>query len=320
MKKLLLPTLALLAVSMFSCTEGEYENVVDNEPVAVTFGQSLGIYTKAPTTGSYVTSGANVGIYATEYTESSSWASSNFMDNISLKAGDQGKIDYANPADQKYYSIVSGTKYNFYAYSPSATETLDSGSGLKINAPAAGQAPTLDITLKADPSTQIDLLYAKALAQTKTSNAVALNFDHVFAQLVFKVQKEEGVAANKLTEIKIHTNGTAKMNLGDGTLSEVGGAMDITTTCDITIPAKDATDDKAVVAGSSFMIFPNGLVETNPITFTIDGNPYAFTPATATFTAGHITTITVTIKQTGVTFSQTLTEWVEDIKGTGEIE
>lgn len=318
MKKLLLPTLALLAVSMFSCTEGEYENVVDNEPVAVTFGQSLGIYTKAPTTGSYVTSGAKVGIYATEYTESSSWAPSNFMDNISLTTADNGKIDYTAVADQKYYSIVSGTKYNFYAYSPLATGTeADPGNGLKINAPAADQAPTLDIALKADPSTQIDLLYAKELAQTKTNDAVALNFNHVFAQLVFKVQKEAGVAANKLTGIKIHTNGTAKMNLEDGTLSGESGEMDITTTCDITIPEKDATDDKAVVAGSSFMIFPKGLV--GAVTFTIDGKDYAFTP-TATFTAGHITTITVTIKQTGVTFSQTLTEWAEDIDGTGEIE
>ena len=60
------------------------------------------------------------------------------MDNLSLTVDNTGGITYTS-GTSKYYSIVPETKYDFYAYSPIASES----NGLIVNAATAGNAQQL---------------------------------------------------------------------------------------------------------------------------------------------------------------------------------
>ena len=101
------------------------------------------------------------------------------------------------------------------------------------------------------------------------------------------------------------------MNLNDGKFSstETPGDFSITTSTSITTSPSPID--------SPLLVFPEDLGN-NSVTFTIDGKEYAFTP-TATLTAGKITTINVTISSTGITFTQSLTDWTNETEGSGTI-
>lgn len=308
MKKLLLPALAIVVLA--SCNNEEKPDFISNEPVEVTFGQSIGLYTKAPIEGNKLMN-TTMGVYAIEYTTTPAWkATGNFMEDISLSADASGVLTYTNAADTKYYSYGTDTKYDFYAYSPKAD-----GTKIVANALADGAAPTINATLEYTTiADQMDILHASATAKTKSSDAVALNFQHALAQVKFQIKKEADVDVTTLTAISVNANTTGTMDITSGAWSNTAAPQNfnVLTGGNVAISTTEAD------AGTAIMLFPETLGN-NSVTFTIDGKDYSFTPS-ATLEAGKITTITVTVKASGVTFSQTVTAWeAASTNGTGEI-
>lgn len=313
MKKLIFSMLAMAA--MVSCSnEGDPINEVnppvDGEKVEIKFGQSISVLTKAPLTGTKLPNSSQVGLWITEYTDASyTWAVENFKNNISLTSNEAG-LGYTTSDEQAYYSIVADTKYDFYAYHPFAT----ADNGISVNAAAAGLAPTIGIILKTDPSTQIDLMYANLIAQTRKKEAVNLEFKHALAQVKFTVKKEANANAEKLTDIKVVTQGTSVMNLTDGALSVP--ADDVTI---IPLAKGDVTIGNTLAGvGSPIMVIPTGNISS--VIFTIDNKDYTFIPTNVTLTANETTTIDVNVTATGVTFTHSVQDWTEKTDhGTGEI-
>lgn len=310
MKKLLLPVFALLALA--SCNNEEIQDIQSNEPVAISFGQSLGLYTsKAPIDGDKLTNNT-IGIWAVEYTNTPVWGdgitTNNFMDNELLTVDEAGAITYTNT---KYYSIVPNTKYDFYAYSPQAT--VDNGIAVTEKATAT---PTLNVTLKTTASEQLDILWATKKGIEKSTSTVNLGFKHALAQLIFKIQKEDNVKAERISQITVKANTIGTISLENG---EVSG---LTTGGGIFTAYQDATGQNitttANTVGNPLLIFPETLKD-NSITFTIDGMDYTFAPSAETILkANQITTITVTVKQTSLSFSQSVEPWGNNA-GTGTI-
>ena len=322
MKKLMISMLAMAA--MVSCTneiEGpDQPKVNENEPVAVEFGQSINLYTKAPITGDKLTS-TKIGIWAQKHSGTPAWAATNFMDNISLSVANDGTITYTTEAQKVYYSFENDAKYDFNAYTPYADKTAN---GLEITVAADGTAPNLKVTLNPANKAQTDIMYADPTNlknKVKSTEAIALPFKHALAQVKFKIQKEQSLSdAMTLSAIKVSANTVGTMNIADGTFTGTGTSGDFIALSDgsLTIPAKATADDtKAVDAGDPIMVFPEELGN-DAVTFTIEGKEYKFKP-NATLSAGTATTITVTVTATGVSFTQSLADWTSGT-GTGTIQ
>lgn len=307
MKKLLLPVFALLALA--SCNNEEIQDIQSNEPVEISFGQSLQLYTKAIVNEATLPTGTKVGVYALEYLNgiTPAWgATDNFMEDYTLTAGDAGALTVTS-GQEKYYSVIPGMQYDFYAYYPQA----DASNGITTNTLAADKAPTLTATI----TKQEDIMYASATAQTKKAEKVALAFNHALAQVKFQIKKATGAKVTTLNNIKVKANSVGTMDITTGTWTDMKTATDF-------IALKDGTisiTETAAPAGEPIMLFPGEVLGENSVTFTIDNKDYSFTP-TATLAAGKTTTITVTVTATAVTFSQTVTPWGEETTaGTGTI-
>lgn len=312
MKTLVLSMISIAATvaAMTACTsESDPINEVESEVnVPVNFGQSINLYTKAITTGDKLLS-TTIGIWGQEHSGTPSWAATNFMDNLSLTVDAAGAITYTTESDKKYYSIEAGTKYDFYAYSPIATGS----NGLTVNDAGENTAPSIEVTLSSPQTDVTDIMYAKALDNTKSTNSINLGFQHALAQVKFKIKKTTGANATTLTAIKVNANSVGTMNITDGSFTSTGTPINFEiSSLNTSIGTSEAPIDK------SLLLFPETL-GTNSVTFTIDGNDYSFTP-TATLTAGKITTIAVEVSATDVTFNQSITDWSNESEGSGTIK
>lgn len=315
MKNLVLSMLAIASITaMNSCSsENDPINEVDNgkDPIAITFGQNIEIYTKAPILDGTLANGSKIGLWATEYTDPNyTWKVDNKCNNSELTVSATG-IDFTTPA---YYSKIEGTKYDFYAYTPYA----DASNGLTVNAAAAGTAPSIDVTLKSAPADQIDLMYATPLmSQSPKKEAYELAFNHALAQVKFTVKTEEGVDLKTLTEISVQTASKSTMSLVDGSFT--ASTQDIAITPLVTSDPSITLSTRETSAGAPIMVFPENDV-IDKVTFTIDDKEYTFNPTAVTLTQGKITTIDVTITATGLKFSQKINQWTDDNNhGSGSI-
>lgn len=313
MKKLVLGMLAMTALVGCSSNNDPVDEVGNGiDPVAITFGQNIEIYSKAPVTGTTLANDTKIGLWACEYTEATyTWKAENKCDNSELTVAADG-IKF-NAGKEAYYSKIENTKYDFYAYTPFADAA---NNGITVNAASAGTAPSIGITLKADPASQTDLMYAAPLTgKTANTEAYELKFNHALAQVKFTVKKDAGVDLNTLTAISVATKSTSTMNLVDGSFatSETSIAMTPLTSGNVSLNTSPTN------AGDAIMVFPEANV-VGEVTFTIDTKEYKFTPKDVTLTKGKITTINVTITATGINFSQSVNEWQnETTSGTGTI-
>ncbi len=321
MKNLVLSMLAIASISVLSSCSSENDPMDEisktdpgKDPIAITFGQNIAIYTKAPFEGNALAENSKIGLWATEYTESSAWTVPNKCDNKQLNVTAEG-ITFEG--GDVYYSKVPNTKYDFHAYAPFA----ESGNGLTVNDAAASAAPSIGITLGATPDNQTDLMYATPLTgKTAQSDAYALVFNHALAQVKFTIYKDANVTLNNLTAISVKTKSTSTMSLTDGTFGTATTELAMTPlTASDTPVAIGSDENNKTPAGSAIMVFPEANVITE-VTFAIDGNDYKFTPENVTLTKGKITTIDVKVTATGLKFTQSVTQWENETgHGSGEI-
>ena len=243
----------LAMAAMVSCTneiEGpDQPKVNENEPVAVEFGQSINLYTKAPVTGDKLTS-TKIGIWAQKHSGTPAWATTNLMDNISLSVDVDGAITYTTTSEKVYYSFENEAKYDFYAYTPYADKATN---GLEITAAGDGTAPNLKVTLDPANKAQTDIMYADPTNlknKVKSTDPIALPFKHALAQVKFKIQKEQSLSdAMTLSAIKVSANTIGTMNISDGTFTDKGtpDSFIALSNDNITIPAKAASDDSKAI-------------------------------------------------------------------------
>lgn len=321
MKSLALSMLAIASMAAMSSCSSENDPVdeitkIDNgkDPIAITFGQNIAIYTKAPFTEDALATGSKIGLWATEYTGSSAWAVTNKCDNKRLNVTGDG-ITFEG--ENVYYSKVPNTMYDFYAYAPLAEE----GNGLTVNAAGAGTAPTIGITLGATPDAQTDLMYATPLTgKTAQSEAYALVFNHALAQVKFTIYKDANATLSSLTAISVNTKSTSTMSLTDGSFTLATGELAMTPlTSSETAVTIGSDENSKTPAGNAIMVIPEANV-IGEVTFTIDGDNYTFTPQDVTLEKGKITTIDVKVTATGLSFTQSVTTWEDQGNhGTGEI-
>lgn len=307
MKNLVLSMLAIASITaMNSCSsESDPINEVDNgkDPIAITFGQNIEIYTKAPFEGTALATDSKIGLWAVEYTGNSVWAVTNKCDNKQLNVTASG-LEFEG--ENVYYSKDPNMKYDFYAYTPLAEAAND----LTANAAAAGQAPTIGIILDATSEKQVDLMYATPLIGEKAkAEAKSLVFNHALAQVKFTIHKDANASLNSLTAISVETLSTSTMNIANGTFTAATTNLTMTPLTASDNPVTIGSDENnKTPAGDAIMVFP----ETNiikKVIFTIDGNDYPFTPENVTFTKGKITTIDVKVTATGLSFTQSVTPW-----------
>ena len=117
---------------------------------------------------------------------------------IANKGG--GKWDYNTATDMVYWPNEA---MNFYAVTPSSNSNYSFNGGL------------LTYTVPTDNSQQIDLMTAKAVNQTKTTNkgVVNLQFQHALSQVVFKAITKSSNLSVEIQSITIH-NVNSVMALG----------------------------------------------------------------------------------------------------------
>lgn len=318
MKSLALSMLAIASMAAMSSCSSENDPVDEidkgKDPIAISFGQNIAIYTKAPFTENALATGSKIGLWATEYTESSAWAATNKCDNKQLNVT-AGGITFEG--ENVYYSKVPNTMYDFYAYAPLA----EAGNGLTVNAASAGTAPTIGITLGTTPDAQTDLMYATPLTgKTAQSDAYNLVFNHALAQVKFTIYKDANATLSSLTAISVNTKSTSTMSLIDGSFTSATGELAMTPlTSSETAVTIGSDESSKTSAGKAIMVIPEENV-IGEVTFTIDGDNYTFTPQDVTLEKGKITTIDVKVTATGLSFTQSVTTWEDQGNhGTGEI-
>lgn len=126
---------------------------------------------------------------------------------------DETKWTYAQASDQAYWP-VNGELLDFYAYSPYGNPAITAKT-------FATTGLTLNYTVPAEETNQVDLMYAVALDQKKPTdkNSVTMPFKHALTQVHFAI----GTSATNLF-VDVEENGIQIHNLKNtGTLTTKNG-------------------------------------------------------------------------------------------------
>ena len=119
------------------------------------------------------------------------------MDEGIKIVSDGAKWTYAQASDQAYWPVNDGESLDFYAYSPYGNEAITAKT-------FATTGLTLNYTVSAEETNQVDLMYAVATNQTKpdNGNSVTMPFKHALTQVHFAI----GTSATNLY-VDVEENG-----------------------------------------------------------------------------------------------------------------
>lgn len=308
MKKMLFIS-ALAATAMLSCSKSieNSDNGSGNpsdDPVPVRFSQTIeAVVNQAPAAGSKAIvsnkfNNEDFVAYAVEHTGTVTWAVTNFMDGITLSADGSGVITYKTASEMKYYSNAGNAQYQFYAIHPST---------LTVAPAEAGKAPVVTIP------EGTDLLIASAAA-TKSKSAVNLPFEHKMAQLVINIETERvpspELKINSVT-VSVQTEGT--LSLGDEVQPTGSAAEKDFVTSPLTINTATTT-----VVGSP-LVLPAQNISTVNIKIGDQTSAAVSISPEVTLEAGKTSTITLKIKDQDISFSHSITDWVDGNSGSGSV-
>lgn len=255
--KLYWGTLAVV-LGLTACTN-EAEEFSTTPEGAVRFSSSINIGTKVNEAGDAWTGGETVGIYMIGET---GFTAIPGAENKEYTTDASGEL---SPKDGTHIFYPSdGGKVKFVAYYPYANI---SGNTYKIDLAATGDK---------------DLMYAATQESYDNTNqsAVKLEFAHQLSLLTLNVKSEAGAEATGVTA-QITRNTTADFNLGNATLSNVGGSKAVDMT------ANGATLKALVMPGTD---------ATSKVVFTLDGKNYTWNLGTVDFKAGTNYSYTINLK------------------------
>ena len=242
--------------------------------VKIPINLSIGDYTRANDTA--FTNGDKVGIYVVNYngaTAGTLTPSSNHVNNMQF-AYDGSAWASASPI----YWLDKTTHADFYAYYPYTASASTSAHSFSV---------------KTDQSTEAnywasDFLWGKATDIAPTKEAVPIETNHVFSNILIYLEPGDGFTAETLAaatkSVKINNvKASATINLATGVATPAGNATTIT-------PWSVGTYYRA-------MIVPQTIAaDTDLITVTINGIDYTLSTG-ATFVANKQHKFTVTINK-----------------------
>lgn len=309
MKKMLFIS-ALAATALLSCSKSSDDSDngkgnLSDDPIPVRFSQSIeAVVNQTPEADSKTVvdnkfNNEDFVAYAVEHTGTLTWKAANFMDGITLSADGSGAITYKTASEMKYYSNAADAQYQFYAIHPST---------LTITPAEAGKAPVVTVPAGTD------LLVASA-ASTKSQNAVELPFVHKMAQLVIHIETERvpnpELKINSVT-VSVQTEGT--LSLGGEVQPDGSAAEKDFVTSPLTINTATTT------AVGNPLILPAQNISTVNIKIgdQVSATAVSISPA-VTLEAGKTSTITLKIKDQDISFSHSITDWVDGNNGSGNV-
>lgn len=200
--------LSLLQSAMFlqtSCSEDVLSPDDTNEPQErISFSASLdkseGSRGSVVTTNNYLQKMASFKVWGYMSDGGSYYVGKSGAEGFVIDNKGDGTWDYDNIEDLLYWPTGS---MNFYAITP-ATDDNYSFDGSKLT-----------YTVPTDKSKQVDLMYATATNQTKTTNKgiVNLQFQHALSQVVFKGMTKSSNLSVEIESITIH-NVNSVMTIG----------------------------------------------------------------------------------------------------------
>ena len=220
----------------------------------------------------------------------------------------------AEKAANKTMFWERNTKHYFYAYYP----IVASDANYTYTAATTNTAEQIKITVPADGSTT-DLLMG-SLTSGLTFEGTAVNnaniqFSHKLSKIKFVFKKDASFqGSGTLSNIALTLNKSiATFDLVGQTPVLSGEPIELNKS-DINLPIQEETPYNAWQP----IVLPTSTI--NSLTLTIDGKPIEAKSLTATLTAGSITTITITLKGSGITDLTTgIDDWSESNTGAGEI-
>lgn len=297
MTKIFLAALAVVAIT--GCSK-DNETIDTNGDNRIVFGSSIEATTRAVgDTDTQFKDNDEIGVIG--YREDSQKPTTDF----SAPFMDKAVFTYGN---DKFTSTSAdaiwqrGKAHNFYAYYP---------SNLAINTLTTA-APTATLAVTTGTGIGIDVMHAEQQTAVfnKTVTSAALAFTHSLSKIKFEVKKEDSdTPYSELTTVEFNmANQTGEFNVATGAVANSGGNVVLSKTV---APAQEITTTAVSVLGTEWIVLPSD--DISGVKLTINGQQIDATNLTgATTEAGKITTITITVKATGIEMTSTITPWTDD--------
>lgn len=231
--------------------------------------------------------------------------------NVEIVADNTGNFTYAQ---QMYYPEDNST-VNFYAVHPYT-------AGITLGATETWT----DFSIKPNQHDVVnylksDLLYASKSNISRTKSKVALTFSHKLSKINFTIKSGNHIDMRELTGIGvINVKPSTQIDINTGAIKEASGTpIEV-----ISAPSTPAATANSNVTGIETIIIPQTIAAGSKLfKVTIDGVNYYYTnPDAVAFEGGNCYNYVLTINQTGIEVSSTITDWTnnEPISGEGVSE
>lgn len=278
-----LPVLGMMVLFASACSKTDIPQGND-ESVPVTFYSAIRRVSHndpplSRASGTEWDDDDHIGIYA--FPSGKPWQEAAFLnvDYVNSETGAEGLFKAAE-AENAIMLPGNGSKLDFVAYYPySATAITDFNVAV-------------DITDQTDPS-RIDVLYAKAEGQDKTTPEIPLIFYHKLAQLVLSFSSADVVLEGmKVSLNDVTTNGW--LDLTDGVVKQGADIGEITP-----VVTTDATGDTATA--SAFLLPGQEMTDLTIAVTLADGKKYEWRPSEENeLVGGYSHTYTFTLTPGGI--------------------
>lgn len=195
---------AIAAVALSSCSKDDTISINDAGN-GISFGV-LNNKVQSRATETTVANIANFKVYAYNYADAGTvdyTMTTPYYNGITINVDNAGSCTYADAAEQKMWPAG---KLDFLAYSPSTYGTYSKG------------VVSVDMAAKLTAASQVDLVAAKKLAQTRVGQAdgykVPMTFSHALSQIKFAAKSKYATVNFKVKSITItgvNTQGTTDL-------------------------------------------------------------------------------------------------------------
>lgn len=231
--------------------------------------------------------------------------------NVKITANGSGGFSYTTPM---YYPL-DNSNVNFYAIHPySASASLTENNGSVAFSTAANQTTLSNYVAS-------DLLYASKSNVSRTKNKVALTFTHQLSKISFTIKAGSGMDLADLSAVSIlGIKPSTGITIATGQIEAANGSAGEVRACGV----RGTVDTETQVTGIQAIIVPQTIASDSQLfKITIGAIHYYYkAPAELTFASGNNYRYELTINQTGIDVSSSITPWTDNeiVTGEGEAE
>jgi len=296
--------IAILAGSVTGCSKNEeVETWTEQSPIQL---QSTVSETRSRIQNEQIEAGENLSFFVAQASDAGM-----VYDNVKITANGAGEFSYS----EAMYYPVDNSAVNFYAIHPyNSTASLTSNNGITNFSVIEDQTSASNYLLS-------DLLHASKDGVSRTKDKVELTFSHKLSKFTFTIIAGNGMELSTLNTVSIVGVKPAT------TIDIVTGNIEAASGNDTEIMAynvRGTSQGETQVDGIQAIIVPQAINAGSKLfKVTIGTTNYYYTPnESVTFKEGYNYNYELTINQTGINVTSTITPWInsETIKGDGEAE